>query len=324
MPDTLRFRIAVTGEQTVRAVIEFDPPAVDTYEAKPAPAIADTVSLADLPSVARAKALWSTAREWVDEFRSPVKRRARQLHQDALDLTHSTVAAAVEFKDTTVTTALELTESSSAASALAASALELRSPVKRRARQLQQNAIELTQSTVQSAFELDKKLTEIKQSTAASAKELTQSIQPAVQSTVASAIELKDTTVSSALELKQTTVANALELKQQATIAVKDDYVPRLQAKVAATSDTVARGLADVTNQVASRTQQLADGPTAKKATRGLGLLGSAGASVVSKVRSAEVVSDVSEVVTDVTDAVSGVVGSFKSSILDFVEIQRF
>ena len=75
----------------------------------------------------------------------------------------------------------------------------------------------------------------------------------------------------------------------------------------------VRAGLADVTNQLSSRGQQMAEGPAAQKATQLLDDARVAGSSVVGKVRQAHVVRTVS----------SGA-GAMASQIHDFISIQRF
>ena len=252
IPEPILFRLDVTSATTVNAVIEFADTGSNLAEASPARAVEaldgeeEWLVDASLPAAeslaedpfeaaidatrARAATLWGRARAFIDDYRSPAKRRARELVASALELKQSTAITALELKETTVANAMELKEA-----------------------------------------------------------------------TVANALDFKEATVANAMELKEATAASALELEQTT------------QAKVAATTDHVTRGLADVTNRLASRTQRLAEHPTTQKAARGLGVLSSTGASMLSKVRQAEVVRTVS----------SGA-ESVASTVREFASIQKF
>lgn len=219
------FRLNITDENLIEATIEVNEPDATYYadqEEEPGECTegecTDEGSLelsidATLGAArARAAELWGRARDFLNDYKSPAKRRARELHRGALELT-----------------------------------------------------------------------AHLKQSTAVTA------------------LELKEATVTNALEFKEATTATALELKMTTS------------AKVVATTDQVARGLADVTNHLSSRTQQLAGHPTAQKAVRGLEMIGEARASVVSKVRQADVVRTVSSGAEHVA-----------LSIREFASIQKF
>ena len=152
---------------------------------------------------------------------------------------------------------------------------EYQSPIKRRARSLQKAALELTQAAL-----------ELKQTTAITA------------------LEQYEATVANTLELKQVTAASAQELKATAKVAT---------AKVVATTNVVRAGLNDVTNHLSSRTQQLAEGPAAQKASALLDDARVAGANVYGKIQQ-----------NDMVRTVSSGAGSIASSIHEFISIQRF
>ena len=101
----LRFRINVTGSDSVKAKIDYLEPDIEDEEEAcddESHALLESqpsyLSFANLPTVTRAVALWSTAREWINEYRSPMKRRAREIHKGALDLRTSALTSAMELK----------------------------------------------------------------------------------------------------------------------------------------------------------------------------------------------------------------------------------
>ena len=225
---SIALRLDVTGPSSVDVGVMVVPgtmdetvPMLDVEEVEPSDAFLEVAPLDTTLEAAssRAASLWNTARVWLNDYRSPIKRRTRALSQGAVEATQPLVATALQFKAST-TEAADLLK----------------------------------------------------------------------QATVANALKIKSATAEAAFDLSQTATVNA-----------------------GVTTNRFNRGLVDVTNKVATHKQWLAEAPAAQKATQLLGEARAAGASVISKVREAEVVRTVSSGAADIS-----------SSIREFANIQRY
>jgi len=252
------------GVMVVPGTMDETVPMLDVEEVEPSDAFLEVAPLDTTLEAAssRAASLWNTARVWLNDYRSPIKRRTRALSQGAVEATQPLVATALQFKAST-TEAADL----------------------------------LKQATVANALKI--------KSATAGAAEVTQPL-------VATALQFKASTTEAADLLKQATVANALKIKS-ATAEAAFDLSQTATVNAGVTTNRFNRGLVDVTNKVATHKQWLAEAPAAQKATQLLGDARAAGASVISKVREAEVVRTVSSGAADIS-----------SSIREFANIQRY
>ena len=153
---------------------------------------------------------------------------------------------------------------------------------------------------------------ELRQATAAKVTELT-------EASAVTVLELSQATAARVVELKEVSANTALELKQKAT-----KKVAATKAHVAIKTSHVARGLADVTNQLAARTQRLADGETVQKTAEFLGQARSISTSVVGTMKEAKMVQSVSSSASVVANAVSGFASAIVVEGREFASIQRF